>query len=105
MSKIPKYQLYYTLCANLSDDDLTAAQKKSLCKKIAAMDDDRKKAIILLITEHAIINDEYKPSKKTKLPYGGQQFDTNFSIDIDALPIHLRWILWKFKDLNPTENS
>lgn len=95
--------LYYTLNSNLKKEDLKKSQKKELIefiKKINSKKTDEnyqiKKAVILLITEHYSATGNEFDLACIKLPYDLEQSEDSVKIDIDLLPIPLRWILYKF---------
>jgi hypothetical protein len=91
--------VYYTLNASLPnrDKDLTDTQKRELIQRLAELDDTSKRVVVVLIAEHAKIHDEYVVDPETPtLPYGIEQRNSDVRIDLEKLPIALRWILWKF---------
>lgn len=95
------YPLYHTLDKNLKKSDLSAVQKKALLEKLSNATNDEKSALIMLIAEHSKVADEVPIDPENfNLPYGVQQIGKDVHIDLENLPIPLRWILWKFMNLN-----
>jgi hypothetical protein len=94
------YPLYHTLNKNLKTTDLSSAQKTKLLAKLSDLDLDKKRAIIMLIIEHAKVSDGVvvKP-ENFSLPYDVKQVDKDVCIDLENLPISLKWIIWKFIEL------
>ena len=98
------YPLYHTLDKNLKKSDLNATQKKALLEKLSETNDDTKKALIMLIVEHSKIADDVQVDPENFiLPYNVKQHGKDVHIDLENLPIPLRWILWKFMNLNSTK--
>lgn len=88
------YPLYYTLNNNLPRKDLSQKAKDDLTNAIASLDDAKTEAVFLLICEH-----HYKKKgtiDKTKLPYFTIQKKQGVSVEMDKLPVELKWILYKF---------
>lgn len=97
------YPLYHTLDKNLKKSDLSSSQKEELLKKLsdASTSDETKKAVIMLIVEHAKIADGVQVDMENFiLPYSAEQRGKDVQIDLEKLPIPLRWILWKFMKLS-----
>jgi len=96
------YSLYHTLNKNLKTTDLSASQKKALTGKLSnsEMSLETKKAIIMLITEHAKTADGmHIDSENFSPPYNVKQLGKDVHIDLEELPVPLKWILWKFVNL------
>lgn len=97
------YSLYHTLNKNLKNTDLSASQKKVLLEKLSdpqILSEETKKAIIMLVIEHAKTADGMKiDSENFSLPYNVKQIGKDVHIDIENLPVALKWILWKFMNL------
>ena len=96
------YPLYHTLDKNLKKSDLTATQKKDLLKKPSNIENDEtRKAVLMLIVEHSKIVDDVRISPENFiLPYNISQNKKDIYIDLENLPIPLRWIIWKFMNLS-----
>lgn len=95
------YPLYHTLNKKLKKSDLTAEQKKTLLKKLTDVEkEDTMVAIVMLIMEHSKEADDMQiDPEKFVLPYGVKQAGKDINIDLENLPIPLRWILWKFMNI------
>ena len=86
--------LYDSLGYNISNNDLTDTEKKHLCQSIPNMDKDKKETIYMLI-----LHDYTKANPNTKVifPYKSKQIvNDRIEIKVDALPIRLKRILYKF---------
>jgi hypothetical protein len=88
-----KYALYYTFNKNIPTKDLSSSQKKTFLSKVKSLDDESKRVLISLILEHATFNEM---EIKNKLPFGCKTKQDTVTIDLDKLPLELRWILFKF---------
>ena len=98
------YPLYHTLDKNLKKSDLTAIQKKALLEKLVETNEDTKKALVMIIVEHSKVADDVQVDPENFiLPYDIKQNGKDVHIDLENLPIPLRWILWKFMNLNSTK--
>lgn len=96
-----KYPLYYTLNTNISKAKMTKAQDLELKKKLDAASGDFRKAIIMLIAEHSrVASDHIFDETDITLPYEGVQDGDDVVFDLKNIPQSLKWILWKFVNLN-----
>lgn len=96
-----EYGLYQTLKTNIPSKDLTSHQKDQLLQRLSNLTYQQKEAVFLLICEHAKQNVEgaSKTENNYTIPYEGRQKDNDIILDMDKLPISLRWILYKFTDI------
>ena len=93
-----KYGLYQTFAASdVPKNDLSMAEKKVLHEKFSTLVTDQAEAVFMLICEHARVNNDfdYDP-QNVVLPYSLKQDEANVVIDLENLPMKLRWILWRF---------
>ena len=89
--------LYDSLGYNIPTDDLTADEKQWLTETIVNLDVDKKKVIYQLV-----LHDYTKSNPNTKVifPYKSKQVSNDrLEIKLDALPIRLKRILYKFVKL------
>lgn len=97
--------LYDSLGYNIINDDLTIEEKKWITKTIETLNDEKKKVIYLLILHDYV---KLNPNTKVVFPYKCKQLSTNrLEIKLDALPPHLKRIIFKFVKLafnNETNN-
>ncbi len=86
--------LYDSLGYNIPNDDLTVEEKQSLIDTIATLDSDKKELIYLLILHDYV---KINPHTKVIFPYKCKQVTNDrLEIKVDALPIRLKRILYKF---------
>lgn len=96
-----KYPLYYTLNTNIPKTKMTKAQDFELKKKLDVANGDSKKAVIMLIAEHSRVTENSTfDDVDIVLPYSGVQDDDDVIFDLKDIPHPLKWILWKFVNLN-----
>lgn len=89
MSKFP---LYTSLSKDITNKDLTVAQKKSFLTKIDKMDKNGHESMYALIRMYQSENkNEYSTT-----PYDGVLNDTNINFDLNKFPNILKQILFKF---------
>jgi len=91
MSKFP---LYDSLLKDVTDVDLTVAQKKSFVKKINKIDKNGNDFLYSLIKIHQI--EQKIENNGFSLPYNGIFEDNNIIFDLDNFPNTLKQILFKF---------
>jgi hypothetical protein len=92
-----EFTLYQTLSKNLKTMTMTAKQMTELLKKFKTVNH---MAVARLILEHYRKSSKEIDVKDPKLPYGGVQTGEDATFDLKKLPNDLRWILWKFANLN-----
>jgi len=86
--------LYDSLGYNIPGDDLTVDEKQFLVETITTLDNEIKEMIYLLVLHDYI---KANPNTKVIFPYKSKQISNNrLEIKVDALPIRLRRILFKF---------
>lgn len=96
------YPLYYTLNKNLKKTDLTEDQRDRLLTTFSGSlsDEETRKAVIMLIVEHAKAADNIPIDiENFTLPYDIEQRGKDVRIDLEKLPVPLKWVLWKFMKL------
>lgn len=100
------YGLYQTLNSKIPKSDLKATQKIELNDFIENSTYEQKEAILLLIYEYARINEDYVYDPVSiNIPFGGKVQSNDVHFELKKIPIHLRWILWKFTQIGQkTEN-
>ena len=87
--------LYNSLSYNIPTDDLNLEEKECLADTISKWDDKDKKEMVYLLILHDYI--KANPSTKVIFPYKCKQINnTCLEIKVDALPIRLKRILYKF---------
>lgn len=101
--KIERYFLYETLNKNILEIDLTTEEKIQLIDGTLTLQEAQKTAFIRLMIEYSRLNDDNINIKK--IPYCTEIATDKLEIDIDKLPIKLRWILWKFCNVCSQENK
>lgn len=85
---------------NLPTHDLSSKQKRKLCKALTSLEDEeKKKAVFLLIAEHARLESGEIDIGNYIVPYEGVAKHDNISFNIEKIPISLKWILWKFMNI------
>jgi hypothetical protein len=86
--------LYESLRYNISTEDLTTDEKEELLKLINELDNDRKKQVFMLILHDYV---KSNPNTKVIFPYKSKQISNDqVEIKLDALPIELKRVLYKF---------
>jgi len=96
--------LYNSLSYNISTDDLTEDEKVYLVDSITNWTDPEKKETVYML----ILHDYTKSNPNTKVifPYKSKQLSNDsLEIKIDALPIRLKRILYKFVKLADMSNE
>ncbi len=89
--------LYDSLGYNISSEDLTLEEKQSLIDTITTLDAEKKELIYLLILHDYI---KANPNSKVIFPYKCKQVTNDrLEIKVDALPVRLKRILFKFSRL------
>ena len=89
--------LYDSLGYNIPSDDLTAEEKQSLIDTITTLDSNKKELIYLLVLHDYV---KANPNTKVIFPYKCKQVTNDrLEIKVDALPIRLKRILYKFSKL------
>lgn len=96
MNNLAHENLYNSLGYNIPSDDLSPEEKQSLTETIATLDSKNKELIYLLILYDYI---KANPNTKVIFPYKCKQIGTRLEIKVDALPIRLKRILYKFSKL------
>ena len=86
--------LYDSLGYNISNEDLTQKEKQNLIDTILTLDQEKKELIYLLILHDYMKNN---PNSKVIFPYKSKQVaNDKLEIKVDALPIRIKRILYKF---------
>lgn len=86
--------LYNSLCYNIPTTDLTDSELIDMIEKINLFKKDKVETIYLLILHDYI---KTNPTTKVLYPYKSKQLPNNkLEIKLDALPIRLKRILYKF---------
>ena len=94
--------LYESLRYNIPDEDLTDGEKEELLDLIKNFNEENKQHVYLLILHNYT---KSNPKTKTIFPYKLKQYDNNrLEIKLDALPINLKRILYKFAKLVNSNN-
>jgi hypothetical protein len=104
-----KYNLYHTF-KNVKETDLPTTKKVELQRRLSVLGENLEKrhAIFLLIFEHALLEESAEISSKIVLPYEGESKKCNtpsqkgcrdIVFDLDKFPNKLKWILWKFTEI------
>lgn len=95
-----RYLLYQTLCENIPEKDLTIKDKTWLTNQIESEETTQTQleAIGNLIREHTRV--EGLKWDSNNLPYKIEETDTDTVINLDNLPQKLKWILYKFMQVN-----
>ena len=89
--------LYDSLGYNIPNDDLSFEEKQSLIETIANLDMEKRELIYLLILHDYVKNN---PNTKVIFPYKCKQVTNDrLEIKVDALPIRLKRIIYKFSKL------
>jgi hypothetical protein len=88
--------LYDSLGYNISNDDLTPEEKQFLADTIPILDDEKKELIYLLMLHDYV---KTNPNTKVIFPYKCKQVSNRLEIKVDALPLRLKRILYKFVKL------
>lgn len=89
--------LYDSLSYNISSEDLEESEKKYLTETIPKLDKEQKETIYSLILHDYI---KANPNTKVLFPFKSKQLAGDcLEIKLDALPIHLQRILYKFTKL------
>jgi hypothetical protein len=89
--------LYDSLGYNIPTEDLSDEEKQELLENIAELNTDKKELIYILILHDYI---KSNPNTKVIFPYKSKQTTTDrLEIKVDALPIRLKRILYKFTKL------
>lgn len=95
--------LYDSLGYNIPNDDLSAEEKQSLIDTISTLDAEKKELIYLLILHDYV---KGNPNTKVIFPYKCKQVTNDrLEIKVDALPIRLKRILYKFSKLAEVSND
>jgi hypothetical protein len=96
-SNMAHENLYDSLGYNIPDDDLSAEEKQSLTDTITTLDAEKKELIYLLVLHDYV---KSNPNTKVIFPYKCKQVTNDrLEIKVDALPIRLKRILYKFSKL------
>lgn len=75
-------------------------QISQLKTKLDDLDSYSCKAVLMLIAEHSRVEDDQDYDKvKITLPYQGEQIGKDVEFDLSNFPNKLKWILWKFVNL------
>jgi len=89
--------LYESLGYNIPDDDLTCEEKLYLVETVGKLDLEQKELFYLLILHDYV---KYNSSTKVVFPYKAKQISNDkIEIKVDAMPIRLKRILYKFVKL------
>lgn len=101
------YALYYTLNKNLGKIKMTKAQGLDLQKKLDELaDESARKAVVMLIAEHSKVVDQTNfDTADIVIPYKGIQDEDGTRFDLKDFPQDLKWILWKFSNLETESNN
>ena len=94
--------LYNSLGYNISTEDLTLEEKNFLTDAISNLDDEKKKLVYLLILHDYVTAN---PHTKVIFPYKSKQVSNDrLEFKLDALPISLKRILYKFVKIVQVSN-
>lgn len=86
--------LYDSLGYNIPDDDLSIEEKQSLIESISMLDAEKREVIYMLMLHDFM---KSNPHSKVIFPYKCKQVTNDrLEIKVDALPIRLKRILYKF---------
>lgn len=86
--------LYDSLSYNIPDADLSQEEKRKLTETIAGFDIEKKEIVYMLIMRHW---SKASPSTKVIFPYKSKQVTNDrLEIKVDAMPVKLKRILYKF---------
>lgn len=96
--------LYDSLGYNISNEDLTDEEKIELTEIVEKLDVEKQELIYLLMLHDYV---KTNPTTKVIFPYKSKQLDDDkLEIKIDALPVRLKRILYKFtKILDVSEGA
>jgi len=86
--------LYDSLGYNITNEDLTIDEKDLLMENITKLCPEKKELVYLLMLHDYIKNN---PNTKVIFPYKSKQISNDkIEIKLDALPIRLKRIIYKF---------
>lgn len=95
-----KYPLYHTLTKNISSAVMRKTQEAQLKNKLDKLDENSCKAVLMIITEHSRVEDNQTfNTAKITIPYQGEQVGKDVKFDLANFPNKLKWVLWKFVNL------
>lgn len=89
--------LYDSLGYNISQEDLTSVEKQELVDILGSLDQERKEMAYMMTLYDYV---KHNPSTKVIYPYKSKQVTTDrLELKVDAMPIRLKRILYKFAKL------
>lgn len=89
--------LYDSLSYNIPIEDLSIAEKQDLTESVKNFNAEQKELVYRLILHDYV---KTRPSTKVIFPYKTKQITPNsLEIKVDALPIRLKRILYKFSKI------
>lgn len=105
--------LYDILLKNVTDDDLTQEQKKTLVQTIPTLQHRDHETIYAIVTNFNYLSNSSSQSSKT-IPYGGKkvvdpskkmeirsnEIEFDFKFDLDSFPKKLKQMLYRFVTLH-----
>lgn len=100
------YPLYHTLTKVIPSTTMKKTQLSQLKTKLEELDDYSCKAVLMLIAEHSRVEDGQSfDTANITIPYKGNQVGKDVKFDLEYFPNKLKWVLWKFVNLNDTSKK
>lgn len=84
--------LYLQLDKDIPSADLTLDQKEEFIKLVKLLDTDGHELLYVLIRTF----EKTTSDKLSDTPYGGKLTSKELKLDLDMLPVSLKWVLYKF---------
>ena len=88
--------LYNSLSYKITSHDLTLNEKEKICKMAELLDQEKQEIIYMLILHH---HHKQNNTSKVVYPYKIKQISDVIEIKLDALPLRLKQILYKFVNI------